>query len=141
MPDEFLDRLDPLQRANWWSAVVVDPNVTVFVAVEGSTLKGFCSFLPCRDDDIATGICEIATLYVDPEHWRSSCGTALVEAVIIWARQRRFDGLSLWVLATNLRARAFYESLGFSPDGQSKTDARLGVEIHEVRYRRQLLPA
>jgi GNAT superfamily N-acetyltransferase len=140
VPDRYLDDLDPLQRATWWSGVVVDPEVTVFVAVEGVALRGFCSFLPCRnEDETRSGVCEIATLYVDPGLWRSGTGTALVEAVVGAAHERAFRELSLWVLATNFVARAFYESLGFSADGRSKTDSRLGVELHEVRYRRQLL--
>lgn len=139
MPDSFLDALDPGQSAAWWAQVVVDPQVTVLVAVEAVQLVGFCSFLACRDDDAVPTTCEIATLYVDPQHWRSGCGASLVEAVVRMARQRASREVSLWVLGTNVAARAFYESLGFSHDGRSKTDSRLGVALHEVRYRRRLL--
>ena len=138
MPDSFLDALDPVQRAAWWAQVVVDPEVTVLVAVEAGQLVGFSSFLACRDDDAAPATCEIATLYVDPRHWRSGCGASLVEAVVRIARQGASREISLWVLGTNVAARAFYESLGFAHDGRSKTDSRLGLVLHEVRYRRQL---
>jgi len=139
MPDSLLDALDPIQRAAWWDKLVVDPNVTVVVALEGVALIGFSSLSACRDDDACPGTSEIATLYVDPASWRSGCGKSLLEAVVDVARQRGFRQLSLWVLATNLVARAFYESQGFSPDGRSKTDSRLGAPLHEVRYRRELL--
>ena len=91
--------------------------------------------------DVLAGICEIATLYVDPDKWRLGCGSSLVEAVVAAARERSFHGLSLWVLATNVAARVFYESMGFSPDGATKTDSRLGVELQEIRFRRELLTA
>lgn len=138
MPDAFLDGLDASQRAVWWKQVVVDPNVTVLVSVLADTIVGFCSFLACRDDDAASGTCELATLYVDPSHWRSGSGTALVERAVDTARTHGFLTLSLWVVATNERARAFYEARGFVADGHAKTHARLGIPLHEVRYRRNL---
>jgi len=138
MPDSFLDALDAAQRATWWEKVIGDPGVMVVVAIAGTALVGFSSLMASRDDDASPGTCEIATLYVDPENWRSGCGRALLGAAVDIADQRGFRQLSLWVLASNLVARAFYESLGFSPDGGSKTDSRLGVPLHELRYRRQL---
>lgn len=139
MPDAFLDALDPVQRGASWDRTIVDPNVTVMVALEAGKLIGFSSLRACRDDDASPDTYEIGTLYVDPPSWRSGCGRCLVGAVVDVARERGFRQLSLWVLATNLVARAFYESLGFSPDGHSKTDSRLGIPLHEVRYRRQLV--
>jgi ribosomal protein S18 acetylase RimI-like enzyme len=47
----------------------------------------------------------------------------------------------LWVVAANQRARRFYERAGWYADGAEKRDARLGFEIHEVRYARGLRPA
>lgn len=138
VPDAFLEALDASQRAVWWAQVVVDPKVSVLVDVPADSIIGFCSFLPCRDDDAAPRTCEIATLYVDPSHWRSGSGAALVEQVVDVARGRGFLTLSLWVLATNGPARTFYEARGFVADGHCRTDSRLGVALHEVRYRRDL---
>ena len=138
MPDSFLDALNPGQRAAAWTRAVGDSEVTVLVGLRAETIVGFCSFLACRDDDASSDTCEIATLYVEPAHFRSGCGRALMEAVVEMARARSFRRVSLWVLATNSVARAFYESVGLLPDGRSKTDARLGIPLHEVRYIREL---
>jgi ribosomal protein S18 acetylase RimI-like enzyme len=140
IPDAFLDALDPAQQADWWSQRIRDPHTTVLVAVDAASLVGYCSLLPSRDEDAPSGACELVTLYVDPNRWRAGCGTALVFAAMARARERGFQELSLWVLATNTAARAFYGSLGFWHDGSSKTDSRLGVALHEVRYRRELPP-
>jgi hypothetical protein len=75
MPDSFLDALDRAQRASWWSRVVVEPSVTVLVALDHTTITGF------------------------------------------------------------------YEALGFSADGHSKTDSRLGLPLREVRYRWRIPPS
>ena len=136
--DSFLDALDSSRQAAGWSRVVVDPSITVLVAVDSASLIGFCSFLACRDQDATPGTCELATLYVDPDRFRTGYGTALVRATIDMARERAFQELSLWVLASNAVARAFYESLAFVSDGQVKVDSRLGISVQEVRYRRNL---
>jgi len=138
VPDDFLEALDASRQAVGWAQVVVDPNVTVLVGTLSGSVVGFCSFLACRDDDASPRTCEIATLYIEPSHWRSGVGGALVDRVVELARARGFLKLSLWVLATNAAAQAFYQSRRFSADGHSKTDSRLGISLHEVRYWRQL---
>jgi hypothetical protein len=46
----------------------------------------------------------------------------------------------LWVIATNERARRFYERARWCADGAEKRDHRLGFPLHEVRYARRLGP-
>jgi GNAT superfamily N-acetyltransferase len=96
--------------------------------------------LPSRDDDAPSNTGEIAALYVDPDRWRRGIGAALVDAATDAAYARTFRTLTLWVLAANSPARAFYDRMGFAPDGHTKTDSRLGFPLYEVRYRRPLNP-
>jgi ribosomal protein S18 acetylase RimI-like enzyme len=138
MPDAFLDALDTSQRAARWSQMIVSPRLTVLVALDAGSVVGFCSFRVSEDDDASPVTCELAALYVDPPHWRSGFGAALLAETEAIARQRGFEELTLWVLTTNASARAFYESRGFSADGRSKTDSRLGLSLNEVRYRRNV---
>lgn len=49
-----------------------------------------------------------------------------------------FSRATLWVLATNVRARRFYEAAGWRPDGSSKVDSSRGFPLDEVRYERTL---
>ena len=49
-----------------------------------------------------------------------------------------FRAATLWVLATNARARRFYEQDGWRADGALKTEEQAGVAPHEVRYRLSL---
>jgi hypothetical protein len=39
-----------------------------------------------------------------------------------------------------MRARQFYEQAGWHADSAEKQDARLGFEVHEIRYVRGLRP-
>ncbi len=138
MPDGFLNALDTSERAAWWAEMVVAPHLTVLVGVDAVSVIGFCSSTASRDDDASAGTCELRTLYVEPNRWRSGIGSALLDAALDSAREQAFHELSLWVLETNLAARRFYEARGFAADGYSKTDSRLGVQLHEVRYRRPI---
>jgi ribosomal protein S18 acetylase RimI-like enzyme len=94
--------------------------------------------MPSRDADATTDVGEITALYVDPKRWRSGCGTLLLEAAVESARQRELREITLWVLATNLGARAFYEARGFTDDERTKTEEHLGFSMPETRYRRVL---
>ena len=140
MPEAYLAALKPSDRAAFWSGRVTAHDITVLVAVQSISLLGFCSLMPARDDDASSRTAEIAALYVDPDHWRSGVGGSLIRAAFAAADTRGFGEITLWVLSANSAACAFYESFGFAPDGQTKTDTRLGFPLYEERYR-LLVPA
>jgi GNAT superfamily N-acetyltransferase len=60
---------------------------------------------------------ELDGLFVEPHLWGTGIGRALVEAA---AREARTRGLSLTVIA-NPSARRFYQSCGFSIEGEEQT--------------------
>src|SRR5689334_11468464 len=70
---------------------------------------------------------ELDGLFVEPDLWGGGIGRALVSAA---AHQARLRGLSLTVIA-NPRARGFYESCGFSLEGEEQT--RFGVGLRMSR--------
>jgi len=70
---------------------------------------------------------ELDGLFVEPDLWGGGIGQALVAAA---AHQARLRGLSLTVIA-NPRARGFYESCGFSLEGEEQT--RFGVGLRMSR--------
>lgn len=138
MPDSYLDGLDSSNRAAMWSRVIVQTDTLVLVATTGDVLVGFCSLLPSRDPDGSAAVGEIAAIYVEPSVWRSGIGSSLVEGIVESARERSFSEVTLWVLASNTVAHAFYEARGFLADGNTKIEERSGFSIHEVRYRRSI---
>ena len=60
---------------------------------------------------------ELDGLFVEPRHWRMGVGSALVKIATHEARKR---GLTLMVTA-NPSARKFYETCGFSLEGEAQT--------------------
>jgi ribosomal protein S18 acetylase RimI-like enzyme len=79
---------------------------------------GFIS-LTVRQDLTGSERGHVADLGVIEEARRMGVGSALMRAGEAWARERGLGVLSLDVWATNERARAFYETLGYSPESAS----------------------
>ena len=89
--------LPPAQIANGQVIVAeIDTHVVGFAAVVGGELDG---------------------LFVEPDLWGYGVGRDLVNAA---AHEARRKGLALKVIA-NPRARGFYESCGFSVEGEEQT--------------------
>lgn len=82
-------------------------NGQVIVAELGGEIAGFAA--------VVGG--ELDGLFVEPDLWGGGIGRALIDAAVHDARQR---GLSLTVIA-NPRAKGFYESCGFSVEGEEQT--------------------
>jgi GNAT superfamily N-acetyltransferase len=138
LPDDYLDGLDPVRRALVWKGILAEPDGVVFLAQKDSHVVGFCDLLPSRDPAAPPEIGEIAAIYVEPSAWGSGAGRCLLAAAIEYAGDHGFVMLTLWVLATNERAKRFYVAAGFEPDGAEKTEERPGFALHELRYRREL---
>jgi len=106
-----------------------------FVAEVAGEIVGFVGVGPSRDAD-AEG--ELYTIYVAPSHWGTGVGRALIQAGEARLRELGYRQVVLWVLDGNARAQSFYESAGWSLDGERRTIEFAGESIPEVRYAKQL---
>ena len=99
--------LPPAQVANGQVTVAeLDGRVVGFAAVVGGELDG---------------------LFVEPALWGQGIGRALADSAVHEARRR---GFTLWVIASP-KARGFYESCGFSVEGEAQT--RFGPALRMSR--------
>jgi ribosomal protein S18 acetylase RimI-like enzyme len=138
IPDSYLDSLDVEARATNWSVVLRQPSTLVLIATRDDSLVGFCALERSRDPDAVPGVAELTAIYVDPAAARSGYGTALLSAAMAAAQARAFSQVSLWVLASNGSARAFYEARGFATDGTAIAKQHAGLSLDEIRYRRDI---
>ena len=106
-----------------------------FVAEVDGEIVGFVAVGPSRDPD-AEG--ELFTIYVDPAHWGAGVGRELIRAGEERMRDLGCRTVVLWVLDGNTRAQRFYESAGWTADGERRTIDFVGQSIAEVRYAKQL---
>lgn len=135
MPDEYLDALDPTDRALMWARFFErapsDRQLKV-VTVDGDVV-GFSCFGACADSgDGALG--ELFAINLDPDHWGRGLGRKLLSTV--HDELATFgDEAVLWVVPANARARGVYESAGWTDDGGRRHDEVLGAQVDEMRYR------
>jgi ribosomal protein S18 acetylase RimI-like enzyme len=138
VPEEWFAERTLQRRTQLWRELLRgDEHTRVFVACLNGTLVGFCgATTPSRDEDAGEGTSEIAALYVDPDHWRTGAGRALITATLHDLAGCLRRDVTLWIFEANDRARSFYVRMGFEPDGGriEKPD-----EPPEVRLRHQIL--
>ena len=137
MPDDYLDGLRPEERAAGWERGLGrdrarDP---VLVAEQAGQVVGFAVVGPAEDPK---GAGELYAINVDPDHWGTGAGRALLTAAQTELTRLGYREAVLWVLPGNSRARRFYEVAGWATDGTERTAEVSGVVVAEVRYRRRL---
>jgi ribosomal protein S18 acetylase RimI-like enzyme len=136
MPDAYLDGLRAEDRAGYWDGVLrrEDLRGVVLVAERDGEVVGFAAAGPSPDPE---GAGELFAINLDPDHWGTGAGRALLEAVQAELDRMGFAESVLWVLPGNARARRFYERAGWATDGTERTAEVFGVTVPEVRYRRR----
>jgi len=140
MPAEFLDALDPRDRAERYEFEGGEEAPTTVVAVlgeEGEPIVGFATFGPSRDAD-AQGLGEVYALYVDPKRHQAGAGRLLMAEARRRLLEQGIDEAVLWVLQGNDRAASFYEREGWSPDGATRVEQPYGIVSTVARFRRLL---
>jgi ribosomal protein S18 acetylase RimI-like enzyme len=147
MPDTYLDGLSASleQRMVWWQSVLsaAQSEGRTWVAEVGVRLVGFAGTGPNPDADAAGRAAELYAIYLDQASVGRGIGRILHAQALSDLRQRGYETAGLWVLATNQRARRFYEAAGWRLEQGKNRIERLpdGYELHEVRYRIVLDPS
>jgi GNAT superfamily N-acetyltransferase len=142
MPDDYLDALDPRDRAARYTFEASDPAAprTVLAVADEAGVEvvlGFTTFCPSRDED-AAGLGEVVALYVDPDRHLGGAGRLLMVEARRRLREAGFAEAILWVLDGNERAARFYEREGWVADGAHRLEHPYGVVSNVSRYRRRL---
>jgi GNAT superfamily N-acetyltransferase len=136
MPDDFLASLAAGASAARWARRLRSPDPEMLVVETAGELAGFCHFGRSRDDDAAPEVGEVIAINLHPDHWRKGLGRQLLARTEEELQNLGLTQATLWVLAKNARARAFYEALGWRPDGAEKNDAPAGCPpLPHLRYR------
>lgn len=118
-----------------WREWMPTEKTFTFVAENESGIVGFANFGPTRDSYQGfNNIGELYSVYVLPGNIGSGTGYELTTGALEQLRANGFQAVTLWVLESNQRARDFYERVGFSLDGTTRTSEKDGQHLVEVRY-------
>ncbi len=94
---------------------------------------GFISFGACRYGNHDNSWIEIWRVYLIPKYWGSGAAKELMEWAINEILKENFLNIELWVLENNIRAKKFYEKMGFKHDNTFQI-TNMGIELKELRY-------
>ncbi len=139
LSDAYLDSLSVEDRLELHRRMLEDPGERrSWVAEEGGQVVGFAVTGPSQDADADHRTGELYAVYLDPDRFGRGIGKRLCDHALADLRERGFRVATLWVLATNERARRFYEREGWRADGLT-THERVDCELRPtVRYRIEL---
>ena len=143
LPADFLAGLKVEPRALAWRTRLEmdEEDAPSWVAEAGGRVIGYVSGGPPRDEDVPPPSAEVYAIYVMPGEWRHGVGRALLSTASADLQRRGAAMLVLWVLEANAAGRAFYEAVGWRPDGARQLLQLGGIRIPEVRYRRTTSPS
>ena len=79
----------------------------------------------------------VFSMWVDPRYRRWGVGSALIDAVMGWARSSGGRRVVLWVFAANEGAIRFYQHLGFTLEADTD-DAKSGSRYGALAMSRSL---
>lgn len=140
LDDDYLDGLDVQGRLEQHRRSLEEPraNWRTWLAEDGGRVVGFAVTGPSEDADAERTTAEVYAIYLEPARVGTGLGRDLFAHVVDDLRERGFVSATLWVLETNERARRFYETAGWKPDG-TITSERVDCEMRPtVRYRTTL---
>lgn len=140
IPAAALRSLSHEEREATWRGLI-EAGTAVHVGLQAGRAVGFVASGPSRDReaDAATG--EIYALYVRADAWGTGTGKQLHDCALDHLAAAGCARATLWVLADNVRARAFYERQGWRPDGETQSEDWRGVRLVEARYARPTVSA
>ena len=115
-----------------------------FVAHQDLRIVGFVFVGPSGDEDHLGGHTgQVFSIHVDPTGLRGGIGKRLLNHALGFLGSSGFEEATLWVVASNDRARRFYEALGWRRDGTHRRETAIegpeGDEVDVVRYRLELI--
>ncbi len=94
----------------------------VLTAGSEGRIVGLCQYGPTEDrEHDPEQVGHIHRLYVHPTRQRTGIGRSLLTEAVDRLRRGGAHTATMWVLETDRGAQAFYERLGWKPDGAAKT--------------------
>jgi GNAT superfamily N-acetyltransferase len=108
----------------------MSPGVT-FILEDAGIPRGIVA---AARDPKASDAVQLMAMWVHPGLRGAGAADALVEDVVDWARSQGVRVVCLLVVDSNLRARRFYERLGFRAPGRTRVRERDGaIEVEMER--------
>ena len=123
--------LDPERVERWRADLAAPLPQRWWVAVREGTIVGFAGIGPSRDP-IDPTLGELDTIAIEPGHWRTGVGRRLMHQALKFLSADGYREAILWTLANYPRGAAFYQSMGWRPNGAVREDGRHVCYTHPL---------
>lgn len=129
VPQNYLNSIP----AGKWAPNLDNPDRKTLIYIDNDTMVGTSSFGKSRFEQF-DGWGEIISIYLLPDYIGKGYGKILLESTILELKKVGLENVFLWVLEENIRARHFYERLGFLQTDDFLDDNIGGKDLREIRY-------
>ena len=129
IPRAYLDSI-PEGR---WASSINRTGMNNLVLTDGDIIVGTSCYCASRWDKFAE-YGEIVSVYLLPEYMGRGYGRELVVTAVSRLKSMGHEKILLWVLEDNIKARQFYEHIGFVNGGEVLDDNIGGKELREIMY-------
>ncbi|WP_055668701.1 GNAT family N-acetyltransferase [Desnuesiella massiliensis] len=133
VPDEILNNITAEKREKYFEKALSQGWEEDALIFKEDKAVGLICIGRCRDEDKDDSYGEIWGIYLLPEYWNGGIGYELINWGLTELRKRSYKKVTLWVLEENIKARKFYEKVGFKHDGAVK-EVNIGKALKECRY-------
>ncbi len=123
--------LDSERIDRWRSDLAAPVPHRWWVATRDGVIVGFAGIGPSRDP-IDPNLGELDTIAVEPSHWRTGAGRALMSQALHSLAADGYRQAIVWTLANYPRGARFYESTGWQRNGAVRADGRHVCYAHAL---------
>ena len=107
------DREAAFPEQTWQERAATGNTILAYLPELGAAPVGLVAAI-----QLVPGELELVSMWVRPEARGRQLGSALVEAIMVYAQAAPVPRVHLWVTETNKPARRLYERCGFTPTGE-----------------------
>ena len=121
MPTEYIQERNGLRPEQYMQRLADDDN-TYYVFCDGERIVGYMRIVDApKDDTVDSSAFDLEQIYLHPEYWHQGIGTQALAFAFDLTRDAGKSEMTVWVLAQNTSAIAFYKKAGSLPTAQSAT--------------------
>ena len=120
-PQELAAHTDAARIQDMYGAVLSRPELHIAIGSADGSPCCLAAWGPFRGSN-APQAAELICIHCLPALWRQGYGSGMMAHVLSEMKEAGFSTAALWVFEANIRARRFYEKLGFTPTGGRKAD-------------------
>jgi GNAT superfamily N-acetyltransferase len=143
LPEEVLESLDTEETEHQWRHTIADGPATVLVAREAEWTVGFCAAGPAPEQETASAdgtpaadaatVVLVSTLLVEPRWGRRGHGGRLLGTMAHRLAENGATRGITWIPEADTSSLAFYNGVGWAPDGTVRTLDAGGRPVRELR--------